>query len=287
MPVFQEEMYLYDQNQNSELFHLYAFGKLYPDPNYIISRKRNPDTIIECVLDGIGYIETDGLVTTVERGDCYILKSGSEHCYYSDDTHPYTKIWVTVSGRMVDRWLDLYAINTALFVRHLDITPYYNQIKQLALGKMDFDREKRLMLLVHNIIFEMGMTAPKPSKQQKSETHYIKTNANVILDVQKYIEKQCNERLKMKELAAKFGLTPNTMNRLFFDKYGISPSRYHMQCKLASAVYFLESTDLSIDMISETTGFCDRSHFGKAFTSRYGISPSRYRKQFLLRQKEG
>lgn len=77
MPIFNEEMYLYDKNQNSDLFHLHSFGRLYPDADYIISLKENSNTIIECVTDGVGYIEHNGTVTTVEKGDCYIIKQGS------------------------------------------------------------------------------------------------------------------------------------------------------------------------------------------------------------------
>ncbi|WP_297131791.1 AraC family transcriptional regulator [uncultured Eubacterium sp.] len=284
MPVFNEEFNLYDQNNNSELFHLHSFGKLFPDSSYIISRKENNNTIIECVLDGTGYFEHNGIVTMLEKGDCYIIKPGGAHTYYSDDKNPYTKIWFTVSGKMVDEWLKFYKIDTPIFVRQLDITPYYNQIKQIGLGKPNFQNEKRLMLLTHNVLFEMGMTAPKTNKQQKSEAHYIKTNDNVILDVKKYIEKQCNEQLRMKDIAIKFGISPNIMNKMFIEKYGISPNKYHMQCKLQSSVYFLESTDLSIDMISETVGFCDRSHFRKAFVKEYSVTPSRYRKEFLKSQ---
>lgn len=286
MPVFNEEFNLYDQNNNSKLFHLHSFGKLFPDENYIISRKENNNTIIECVLDGVGYFESDGVVTTLEKGDCYIIKPGKAHSYYSDDKKPYTKIWFTVSGSMVDDWLKLYKIDAPIFIRQLDITPYYNQIRQIGLGKPNFDSEKRLMLLTHDVIFEMGMTAPKTAKQQKSEHHYIKTNDNVILDVKNYIEKQCNERLKMKDVAVKFGISPNVINKMFIQKYGISPSKYHMQCKLQSSVYFLESTDLSIDMISETVGFCDRSHFKKAFMQEYKTTPSKYRKAFLEKQSK-
>ena len=76
MPIFNEEMYLYDKNQNSDLFHLHSFGRLYPDADYIISLKENSNTIIECVTDGVGYIEHNGTVTTVEKGDCYIIKQG-------------------------------------------------------------------------------------------------------------------------------------------------------------------------------------------------------------------
>ena len=47
MPIFNEEMYLYDKNQNSDLFLLHSFGRLYPDADYIISLKENSNTIIE------------------------------------------------------------------------------------------------------------------------------------------------------------------------------------------------------------------------------------------------
>lgn len=284
MSVFNEEFHLYDKNNNSELFHLHSFGTLFPDKNYIISRKENSNTIIECVLDGVGYFEYNGTVITLEKGDCYIITPGNAHSYYSDDKTPYTKIWFSVSGNIVDEWLKLYKLNEPIFIRQLDITPYYNQIKKIALGKFDLDNEKRLMLLTHDVLFEMGMTAPKESKVIKNENHYIKTNNNVILDVKKYIEKQCNERLKIKDAAKKFGISPNIMNRLFIDKYGISPNKYHMKCKLQSSVYFLESTDLGIDTISETVGFCDRSHFRKAFLQEYGITPGKYRSDFLKSQ---
>ncbi len=287
MAFFNEDTFLYDKNPNSALFHLYAFGKLLPDANYIISRKENPDTIIECVLDGVGYIDCDGYKTTVSAGDCYILKSGKSVTYYSDDVNPYTKIWVTFSGSIIDKWLDLYGVNSTPFVRSLNITPYYNQIKSLALGKENFDREKKLMLLAHNIIFEMGMTAPKAARSSKNESPYIKTSDNVIIDVKKHIEKMCNQPLTTKELSLKFGMSQGKMNKMFTEKYGVTPSKYHMNCKLISAVYFLESTDLGIDTISETIGFCDRSHFRKAFVAKYGVTPCKYRKNYLSKTVRG
>lgn len=64
MPIFNEEMYLYDKNQNSDLFHLHSFGRLYPDADYIISLKENSNTIIECRMrhrrSGIYRAQRDG-----------------------------------------------------------------------------------------------------------------------------------------------------------------------------------------------------------------------------------
>lgn len=281
MSVFNEDFYLYDRNRNSALFHLHSFGKLYPDPNYIISRRENNETIIECVLDGVGYFKSGSTVTTLEKGDCYIIRPGGAHTYYSDDRNPYTKIWFSVSGSIVDDWLNFYKIDSPIFIRRLDITAYYNQIKKTALGNFGFDSEKRLMLLTHNVLFEMGMTPPTSNKSKQSDAPYIKTTDNVILDIKKYIEKKCNETLNMKDVSLKFGISQSVMNKLFTQKYGVSPSKYHMKCKLNSAVYFLESTDMSVDMIGETLGFYDRSHFRKAFSNEYGVTPGRYRRAFL------
>lgn len=278
MPIFNEEIYLYDKNQNSDLFHLHSFGRLFPDADYIISLKDNSNTIIECVTDGVGYIEHNGTVTTVEKGDCYIIKKGSGYSYYSDDKKPYSKVWVTVYGGLIDRWLDFYNIDQQVYIKHLDITSYYSQIKQTALGRDMLDNDKKLMLLVHGIIFEMAMATPANSRSRE-DAPYIKTVDNVVLDIKKYIEKQCNERLTNKDLSLKFGISQNTMNDLFIRKYGISTSQYHMQCKLSSAEYFLKSTDLTIDAISGLIGFCDRSHFRKAFMKAYGMSPNQYRKK--------
>lgn len=161
MPIFNEEMYLYDKNQNSDLFHLHSFGRLFPDADYIISLKDNSNTIIECVTGGVGYIEHNGTVTTVEKGDCYIIKKGSGYSYYSDDKKPYSKVWVTVYGSLIDRWLDFYNIDQQVYIKHLDITSYYSQIKQTALGRDMLDNDKKLMLLVHGIIFEMAMATPR------------------------------------------------------------------------------------------------------------------------------
>lgn len=284
--VFKEDFYLYDKNSASELFHLHSFGKLYPDKSYIISRQENTDTIIECVTDGTGYIEYNGIVTTVTKGDCYIIKPGGAHRYYSDEKMPYTKLWICVSGDIIEKWLKIYNIDSPVFVRSLDITPYYNRIKQAALNGTSFDTEKNIMLLIHDILFEMGMVAPKKSKSQKSDRPYIKTDGNIVIDVKKYIEKHCNDRLTEKELTVKFGISASKLNKMFTEKYEITPIKYHMQCKLKSAVYFLESTDLGIDTICETTCFYDRSHFTKTFYDAYGVTPARYRKQYLLQIKK-
>lgn len=139
------------------------------------------------MTDGVGYIEHNGTVTTVEKGDCYIIKKGSGYSYYSDDKKPYSKVWVTVYGSLIDRWLDFYNIDQQVYIKHLDITSYYSQIKQTALGRDMLDNDKKLMLLVHGIIFEMAMATPANSRSRE-DAPYIKTADNVVLDIKIYRE---------------------------------------------------------------------------------------------------
>ena len=57
-------------------------------------------------------------------------------------------------------------------------------IKQTALGRDVLDNEKKLMLLVHAIIFEMAAAVPA-NRQSREDRPYIKAADK------KYIEKQC------------------------------------------------------------------------------------------------
>lgn len=61
-------------------------------------------------------------------------------------------------------------------------------IKQTALGRDMLDNEKKLMLLVHAIIFEMAAAVPA-NRQSREDRPYIKTADNVVLDIKKIYRK--------------------------------------------------------------------------------------------------
>ena len=56
--------------------------------------------------------------------------------------------------------------------------------------------------------------------------------------------------------------------------------------KMKEALEYLEKTDLSIEEISEKTGYNSADHFYRVFKEYQGISPQQYRKEFLKKRAE-
>ena len=55
---------------------------------------------------------------------------------------------------------------------------------------------------------------------------------------------------------------------------------------MKEALVYLEKTDLSIEEISEKTGYNSADHFYRVFKEYQGISPQQYRKEFLKKRAE-
>ncbi|HEX4214309.1 MAG TPA: helix-turn-helix domain-containing protein [Candidatus Dormibacteraeota bacterium] len=90
-------------------------------------------------------------------------------------------------------------------------------------------------------------------------------------------------QLTIADLAEHAHMSQRTFARRFQTLTGLSPWRWLMQQRLGAAQALLETTDLSVEQIAETSGFGSaavlRLHFGR----RLGISPTAYRVHFRRR----
>ncbi|MBB6735153.1 AraC family transcriptional regulator [Cohnella zeiphila] len=83
--------------------------------------------------------------------------------------------------------------------------------------------------------------------------------------------------LPVDELVRQSGLSRTVFFARFRSRTGMSPSRYMLELKLASAKATLETTDSSVKEIAAALHFYDEFHFSKLFKQRYGVSPRAYR----------
>ena len=79
------------------------------------------------------------------------------------------------------------------------------------------------------------------------------------------------------EIAATLGMSHDHFRKAFKAATGESPSAFRRRRRLAQASLMLQRSDLNLDMIADSLGFCDGFHLSKAFKAEYGQSPSAYR----------
>lgn len=80
------------------------------------------------------------------------------------------------------------------------------------------------------------------------------------------------------ELARRCGLSADHFIRVFRNTVGVTPARYSLERRLATASRWLAETDRTIDQIADDAGFTDRFHFSRQFKARFSVSPAAYRR---------
>lgn len=100
-----------------------------------------------------------------------------------------------------------------------------------------------------------------------------------ILDCCEYIHVHIEDELDLQIIADHLGYTPYYFARKFKKHMSCSLTEYIRRARLEHARFLLETTNKSIQEISDTLHLCSRTYFSNQFHNMFGISPSEYREQ--------
>lgn len=99
-----------------------------------------------------------------------------------------------------------------------------------------------------------------------------------IADAISFLEAHTNRSVSIKELIELTNMSVSTLNRHFQNATGLSPIEYHIQLRIEEATRYIRNTDLSMNEISEATGFSDANYFSRQFRKVMNMSPREYKK---------
>ena len=149
-------------------------------------------------------------------------------------------------------------------VRSLE--PYLNELCDEWKFKKNFYIERCAVILKY-IIYKIV------------DLEYESSKANSVSDkVLKYISENYNKKITNVKIASDLNYNPCYLNRIIISATGKSLHQYVMNYRIAEALKLVTTTDLSLEEISDKTGFNDISHFSKSFKAITGNSPTYYRK---------
>lgn len=99
-----------------------------------------------------------------------------------------------------------------------------------------------------------------------------------------YIHNKCDTPLDLQSIANHVHLHPNYLCALFKAHTGKTIMQYVTQKRVDAAILLLRDTELPLEVVTEKTGFSNRSLFFRHFREITGMTPNAYRKK-LLSQK--
>jgi AraC-like DNA-binding protein len=95
------------------------------------------------------------------------------------------------------------------------------------------------------------------------------------------VERDLTTRFTLGQLAARVGLSPSGLRRLFILNTDLSPSAYLKRLRFEHAHHLLSQPE-SVKRVKEVmaaVGFTDPSHFAREFKRRYGMTPHQWQQR--------
>ena len=94
-----------------------------------------------------------------------------------------------------------------------------------------------------------------------------------------YINLNLSSRLRLDDIADRFGYNRNYLSQLIAKKLGISFGRYVTRRRVESAKRLLAHTPLPASAVASRCGFSDELYFYKVFKREAGMTPAEYRQE--------
>ncbi|MEI5639776.1 MULTISPECIES: GlxA family transcriptional regulator [unclassified Pseudoalteromonas] len=103
---------------------------------------------------------------------------------------------------------------------------------------------------------------------------------DLIYKVQQWMQNDIKDNSSIEELSKRFAVSERTLIRRFKKATGETPAAYRQRLRVEEAKILIESSNLSIEKISNSVGYEDISAFRKSFSRHTSLSPNAYRNRF-------
>ncbi len=106
--------------------------------------------------------------------------------------------------------------------------------------------------------------------------HYLKIKPAI-----EYIHEHfLDEEVSVGKLSAQCGIRESYFQRLFKEKYGMSPKKHVIQLKINHACELLRLERYTVSQIAEMCNFADIYFFSRQFKEYMGITPTQFVKKY-------
>ncbi|MFA7189375.1 MAG: helix-turn-helix domain-containing protein [Sphaerochaetaceae bacterium] len=173
---------------------------------------------------------------------------------------------------LTERFLQLSPSQMAEIMPMLDSIMAETDSMEINAGSRAMAFAKMLQFLVFLFRTYENSTAANPDHRKIMR----------LAEVFSYIESHLDSTITTEELMDKAAMSASTLNRYFKKATGLSPVEYQIHKRIELACMLMRSTDLSMMLISDRTGFSDSNYFTRTFRKVMGVTPSRYRSDKTL-----
>lgn len=248
-------------NEKYKGFNPVRFGYEQCEPSYGYGPAVRSAWILHFVVSGKGIFSRDGIESTVNPGEIFVIPPYVETYYQADANAPWCYTWI---GFECD--LKLPNIFNEHIIRCPGVGKIFNDMRRcqsMQSGKSAFLSAK--MWELYSTILEAG----------KKETDYV---AQAI----SFMKAEYMMDISVTKLAKRLNIDRCYFSSRFKQEVGISPSQYLMDLRLEKATELMLKHGESPSVTAASVGYADIYNFSKMFKKKYGLSPRNYIKKYTV-----
>lgn len=264
------ELFYNEKRGNTDLsVYEYGWGRCCNDK--FVGPQKREYYLIHYISKGKGIYSIDNKTFELSQGDLFLIVPNKEHFYKADSNEPWEYYWIGFHGLEVEKMLKEAKLLDGKYTFHpsKSVEEIFKEIRKLN------DRNLKSKYLVLSRLYELFATLLEDAMVQEEVDD---ENKDLVSKIMKYILDNYSSKLKIEDIAKKFGISRSYMFRLFKEKLNLSISDYILNVRLTKACLLLKNPQLKNNQITSLCGFSDYGNFLKTFKKKYGVSPRQYRK---------
>ena len=232
------------------------------------------------VVHGSGIFKIENNQLNVKENDLVIVNPHVSHTESSKDSNPLEYIVIGIDGLtlMTDTDDDSKNLTTHNIYNYSkynhEILSYMNNLLYEVQQKDEY-YEEICENLFEALIFNM-------KRRTKSNLILSPTN-NISKEcalIKNYIDIHYSSELNLDHLASITHMNKYYLIHIFKKSIGTTPIDYLIEKRISMSKMLLETTEYSMNQISQIVGFTSQSYFNQIFKKRVGMRPKQYRNQF-------
>jgi AraC-like DNA-binding protein len=171
-----------------------------------------------------------------------------------------------VKGTFIDSLITSFKLTNSVIVKNVNSDQIIRDIHNLLLTPtINYQQISFKILELFYLLTENLFTPSKDSSQLPEM-------------IRKYLDTSITNKLTLEKISTELNVSVSHIERVFKQRYNITPLNYFMKQKTKYACALLINTSYSVATVAEKSGFSDARYMAKCIKKETGMTPVEYRK---------
>lgn len=241
-------------------------GHVITGPEWSRSDDSLPYTKLYCVIAGKAYILQGDKKTALVPGNVYLLPYDVKHGLLCEESIEKLYFHFTLTDSV---GIDLFYGMEGIYQMPMDMEEI------LEMKRLYYENDLcSWMMLKSHVYSKVGQFMAITGVGHEDYKNY----SAITRAAMRHIASNLSMSLSIEDIANALYISPSKLAKTFLRDTDVSIGKFIDKQVLIKSKQLLASTELPINRISETLGFCDQFYFTRKFKSYFRVTPTEYRK---------